>query len=154
MPMSVKVKICGLTNKDDATWAINYGADYLGVNFYKESPRHVSVPTAVKWVPQLPPFVPVIGVFVDETNENILKAIDKLNLKGVQLHGNETVEQIAALRIEIEQQAKRQRGVVRVRASVDVFSRGVVRIGVLARMVGAQLTVAVQRDQSGKFVEL
>jgi phosphoribosylanthranilate isomerase len=106
MPMSVKVKICGLTNKDDATWAINYGADYLGVNFYKESPRHVSVPTAVKWVPQLPPFVPVIGVFVDETNENILKAIDKLNLKGVQLHGNETVEQIAALRIEIEGQGR------------------------------------------------
>lgn len=58
------------------------------------------------------------------------------------------------LRLEVEQQAKRQRGVVRVRASVDLFAGGIVRIGVVARMVGAQLTVAVQRDPSGKFLEL
>lgn len=104
--MSAKVKICGITNKDDATWAINYGADYIGVNFYKESPRHVSVATAVKWLPSLPPFVPVIGVFVDETNETILKAVDHLNLKGVQLHGNESAEQVAALKNELAGQGR------------------------------------------------
>jgi phosphoribosylanthranilate isomerase len=104
--MSAKVKICGITNKDDATWAINYGADYLGVNFYKESPRHVTVSTAAKWLPSLPPFIPVIGVFVDETNETILKAVDHLNLKGVQLHGNESVEQVAALKNELAGQGR------------------------------------------------
>lgn len=104
--MSVKVKICGITNKDDATWAINYGADYLGINFYKESPRHVTVPTAFKWLSTLPPFVPVIGVFVDESNESILKAVDHLNLKGVQLHGNESASQVAALRNELKGQGR------------------------------------------------
>lgn len=58
------------------------------------------------------------------------------------------------LRTEIEAQVKRLRGVVKVRAAVDVFSRGVVRVQVLARLTGAQLTVAVQRDTSGRFLEL
>ena len=42
----MKVKICGITNKEDAVWALNYGADYIGINLWKESKRHVSLATA------------------------------------------------------------------------------------------------------------
>src|SRR5262245_34354955 len=97
----MKTKICGITSKDDATWAINYGADYLGVNFYKDSPRHVSVASAEKWVPSLPSFATVVGVFVDSSAEDILKAVSKLNLKGVQLHGDESPEMVAQLKNEL-----------------------------------------------------
>lgn len=98
----MKVKICGLTSKDDATWAINYGADYLGVNFFKESPRHVSLTTADKWVTSLPSFASVVGVFVNASEEEILKAVTHLKLKGVQLHGEESPEMVAHLKSELE----------------------------------------------------
>ncbi len=97
----MKVKICGLTNKDDAVWALNYGADYLGVNLWKDSKRHVSLATATGWVPTLPSFASVIGVFVDATQEEIVNAVVKLNLKGVQLHGDETPAMIGALRVAL-----------------------------------------------------
>lgn len=97
----MKTKICGLTTKEDSTWALNYGADYLGVNFFKDSPRHVSVATAEKWVPALPSFATVVGVFVDAPADDILHAVSKLKLKGVQLHGNESPEMVAHLKNEL-----------------------------------------------------
>jgi phosphoribosylanthranilate isomerase len=100
--MSVKVKICGLTNKEDAVWAVNYGADYLGINFSKESPRHVSSASASKWVSQLPPFANVIGVFVNADQNEIVKTVEHLKLKGIQLHGDESPAAVAALRIALE----------------------------------------------------
>ena len=63
-----------------------------GLNFYKERPRHISVANAAKWVLQLPPFVQTVGVFVNEDEGSIIKTVDKLNLKGIQLHGDETPE--------------------------------------------------------------
>ncbi|OVE76918.1 hypothetical protein BVX98_04435 [bacterium F11] len=98
----MKVKICGITNKEDAVWAINYGADYLGLNFYSNSPRHVTVPTASKWVPQLPTFASIVGVFVDAEVEEIVKAVTKLKLKGIQLHGDESVDFVARLKSDLE----------------------------------------------------
>lgn len=98
----MKVKICGVTSKEDATWALNYGADYLGVNFFKESPRHISVSTAEKWVPTLPSFANVIGVFVNSSADDILHAVSKLNLKGVQLHGDESPDMVAHLKNEFQ----------------------------------------------------
>ena len=97
----MKVKICGLTNKDDAVWALNYGADYLGVNFYHDSPRHVSVAIASKWVPHLPSFASVVGLFVNASIEEIVKAVTKLNLKGLQLHGEESPEFISQLKSDL-----------------------------------------------------
>ncbi len=97
----MKVKICGLTSKDDATWALNYGADYLGVNFYKESPRHVSAATAEKWVTTLPSFASIVGVFVNTSAPDIIKTVTHLKLKGVQLHGDESPEMVAQLRNEL-----------------------------------------------------
>jgi phosphoribosylanthranilate isomerase len=98
----MKVKICGITNKEDAVWALNYGADYIGLNLWKESKRHVSLATASGWVPQLPSFASLVGVFVNASEDEILHAVQKLNLKGIQLHGDETPAQIAALRLSLE----------------------------------------------------
>ncbi len=98
----MKVKICGITNKDDAIWALNYGADYIGLNFWKESKRHVSAATASAWVQQLPKFAALIGVFVNPTADEVLHVLQKINLKGIQLHGDETPAQIAALKVELE----------------------------------------------------
>lgn len=100
----MKVKICGLTNNEDATWAINYGADYLGINFYRESPRYVSIDAAAKWVPALPSFAVPIGVFVDAEEKYVASAVAKARLKGIQLHGSETPEQITALKKLLEEQ--------------------------------------------------
>ncbi len=103
----MKVKICGLTNKEDAVWALNYGADYIGVNLWKESKRHVSLASATNWVSQLPAFASVVGVFVNATRDEILHAVQKLNLKGIQLHGEETPADIASLRVELEGAGKK-----------------------------------------------
>ena len=90
----MKVKICGITNKEDATWALNYGADYIGVNFWKGSKRHVTPSTASEWVPLLPSFASVVGVFVDAGIPDMVELAAKLNLKGIQLHGHESPEQV------------------------------------------------------------
>lgn len=94
----MKVKICGLTNKEDALWSANFGADYLGFNFWKESPRYISLTTVNKWIHELPPFVQKIGLFVDDDVKNILKAVQTLKLQGIQLHGNESVEFVKQLK--------------------------------------------------------
>jgi len=98
----MKVKICGITNKDDATWALNYGADFLGVNFWKGSKRYVSPTNAEGWVPALPTFASVIGVFVDADPGDIASLAAKLNLRGVQLHGAETPDYVRLLKKALE----------------------------------------------------
>jgi phosphoribosylanthranilate isomerase len=88
----VKIKICGITCAQDATWAANLGADFIGLNFYKDSPRKVSPQNAMEILKEIPPFVYSVGVFVNEDGRNAAKLVKKLNLTLVQLHGEETVE--------------------------------------------------------------
>lgn len=88
----VKVKICGITNLDDAMLAANLGADFIGLNFYSGSPRKVSLKNAKDIVSKMPPFVSVVGVFVDEPLEELVKTAKKTPLKYIQLHGSETPE--------------------------------------------------------------
>jgi len=85
----VRVKICGITNKDDAFKAVKYGADALGFVFYKKSPRYVSPSRARNIVEILPPFVSIVGVFVDEKIGAIRDIAGFVGLNAVQLHGNE-----------------------------------------------------------------
>jgi phosphoribosylanthranilate isomerase len=87
-----KVKICGITNAQDALWAANLGADFIGLNFYGMSPRKVSVKHAKELVAQIPPFVTAVGIFVDEPLESLSKIVKSVPLKVVQLHGTETPE--------------------------------------------------------------
>ncbi len=93
-----KIKICGITNLQDALWSVNLGTDYIGLNFYPPSPRKVSPKGAKEIVGKLPPFVIPVGIFVDESVSVISKLIKSVPLKAVQLHGTETPEMCAQLK--------------------------------------------------------
>ncbi len=86
----VKVKVCGMTNLKDVLVAVDAGADAVGFIFYKKSPRSVNMKTVREIVQELPPFVDAVGVFVNETAEQINNITDRCNLDRVQLHGDES----------------------------------------------------------------
>lgn len=87
----VKIKICGITNYDDAALAANLGADALGFIF-ASSPRKIEPENARAIIRKLPPFVKSIGVFVNEETNKIMDIIEYCGLDNVQLHGNESPE--------------------------------------------------------------
>ena len=86
----VKVKICGMTNLKDVKVAVDGGVDAVGFSFYKKSPRSVTMQAVREIVLELPPFVDSVGVFVNETAEQINKIADHCKLDRVQLHGDES----------------------------------------------------------------
>lgn len=90
--MSVKVKICGITSTADAIAAAEAGADALGFMFYEESPRHVSLRQAAEIIRELPPFIIKVGVFVDASEDLVMRAIGDCGLNLLQFHGDETPE--------------------------------------------------------------
>src|SRR2546427_8099895 len=90
--MSVKVKICGVTNFEDALAAVDAGADALGIMFYEPSPRNVSIKDAADIIRQLPPFVAKVGVFVNATEETVRRAVGECGIDTLQFHGDETPE--------------------------------------------------------------
>ena len=87
-----RVKICGITNKDDALAAVNCSADALGFVFYPPSPRSVSPETVREIISELPPFITTVGVFVDMPKEEVEHICTFTGLDIVQLHGSETPE--------------------------------------------------------------
>jgi phosphoribosylanthranilate isomerase len=90
--MSTLVKICGITNSDDALAGIEAGADALGLMFYEPSPRHVSVAAAAAIARALPPHVIKVGVFVNAPEETVARALAECGLNILQFHGEETPE--------------------------------------------------------------
>jgi len=88
----VKVKICGLTNYDDAAAALDMGADLLGFNFYPGSPRHLTPEKAAAIINKLPAFADTAGVFVNASFEQIKQTINECQLNWIQLHGDEDPE--------------------------------------------------------------
>lgn len=86
------VKICGITNLVDARAAVEAGADLLGFNFYRPSPRYIAPPDARKIIGQLPETVVKVGVFVNEGLHSVERIAAEAGLSAVQLHGDESPE--------------------------------------------------------------
>jgi len=88
--MPIKIKICGITNAQDAEAAVTAGADALGFVFYAQSPRCIEPAVAKRIIAQLPPFVLAVGVFVNHARDTIRDVFDECGLAFAQLHGDET----------------------------------------------------------------
>ncbi len=88
--MDVKVKICGITNLDDAIAAVEAGADALGFMFYEPSPRNVSIETVAKIARELPTWILKTGVFVNPAPDLVMTALGNCGLNLLQFHGEES----------------------------------------------------------------
>ncbi len=89
----VRLKVCGITSLADAQAATSAGAEYLGFNFYRPSPRYIAPELARDIVAQLPDSVIPVGIFVNEPDpEDVLALVEKVGLRMAQLHGDESPE--------------------------------------------------------------
>lgn len=94
------VKICGITNEQDALLAVALGADALGFVF-APSPRQISPALAREIVKRLPPETVTVGVFRNETPSRIIEIVNEARLQGAQLHGQETPAMTAEVATDV-----------------------------------------------------
>jgi phosphoribosylanthranilate isomerase len=97
----MRVKICGITNLENALMATDFGADALGFVFAKGSPRTITPDAARNIINKLPPFIIPVGVFVDSPAEEILSIIERTGIQCVQLHGNESPLEYTKINVPI-----------------------------------------------------
>ena len=90
--MRTRVKICGITNLDDALSAVDAGCDALGFVFYSKSPRAVTTKQAAEIISKLPAFVTSVALFVNETAEIVNQVIAETGIDLLQFHGDESAE--------------------------------------------------------------
>jgi len=132
----VRVKICGVTNARDARLAARLGADAIGFNLYRGSPRFVKPARIKAIVAALPPFVTTVGVFVNESPDTVTEICRACDLDAAQLHGDESPATVDAVR-----------GVRRIKAIRVAGPRNVAQCG--RYQVEAFLLDAYVPDQHG-----
>ncbi len=129
MKRMVLIKICGITNVDDALAAVEAGADALGFNFYPKSPRYIAPGEVRRIIEQLPQEVLCAGVFVNEDADSLQRIVHEAGLGAAQLHGDESPEFCRDLR-----------GVMRIKAlrvGEDFLAEEVTRFGTEAILLDA-----------------
>jgi len=94
--LRVRVKICGITRLEDALYAVEQGADAIGLVFYDQSPRNVSINQAIEIANHIPAFVSVVGLFVNAEPSFINEVITNAKIDLLQFHGDETPEECAS----------------------------------------------------------
>ena len=97
--MRTRVKICGITNVDDALIAIHNGADAIGLVFYAPSPRFVTLAQAKEIVAAIPPFVTVVGLFVNATEAEIKAVLSQVRIDMLQFHGDENAAECERIKL-------------------------------------------------------
>ena len=97
----IPVKICGITNLEDAQAAVRSGASALGFIFYDKSPRYIPMETAYQIAADMQGQVPLVGVFVDEILDYVQGVAEEIGLNFIQLHGNETPEYCHKIQLPI-----------------------------------------------------
>ncbi|HEY4594534.1 MAG TPA: phosphoribosylanthranilate isomerase [Thermoanaerobaculia bacterium] len=95
MKVAVKVKVCGVTDPSNALAAVEMGADYLGLNFYPASPRFLTIERAREIADAARGRVPLVGVFVNASADEIAATVEKVGLDLVQFSGDEGPEAVA-----------------------------------------------------------
>lgn len=88
--MRTRVKICGITNIEDALAAVDEGADALGFVFYKPSPRYIDIQKAKDIIDKIPPFISKVALFVNADNDFVVSVIQQLSIDLLQFHGDES----------------------------------------------------------------
>ncbi|MEQ1766340.1 MAG: phosphoribosylanthranilate isomerase [Methylotenera sp.] len=94
--MRVRVKVCGITRVEDALSAVAYGADAIGLVFYEQSPRNVSIQQAIEIVNKIPAFVSVVGLFVNAERNFVNQVLTEVRIDLMQFHGDESPEECAS----------------------------------------------------------
>jgi phosphoribosylanthranilate isomerase len=88
--MRTRVKVCGITRIEDALAVVEQGGDAIGLVFYEQSPRNVSIEIAKEIVDSIPPFVSVVGLFVNANQTKIETVLSEIRLDMLQFHGDES----------------------------------------------------------------
>ncbi len=99
--MQVKIKICGITQFEDARAAINMGVDALGFVFDENSPRYIVPKMARRIIEKLPPFITKVGVFGDPSLQTVVKSVQTSGVDTIQFNGNESLETITQIHMPV-----------------------------------------------------
>lgn len=99
--MRTRVKICGITNLEDARASVDAGADAIGFVYFPESPRSVDEDISGEIIRKVGPFITTVGVFVNESVARIKEVVERAGLHVVQLHGSEEPDFVEAVRVEL-----------------------------------------------------
>jgi phosphoribosylanthranilate isomerase len=91
--MQTRVKVCGITSVEDAIWLCQTGVNAIGLVFYEKSPRYVTVQQAIEICEAIPPFISIVGLFVNKPSTEIEALLAQVPLDLLQFHGTESAQE-------------------------------------------------------------